>query len=364
MGNQTNITTRKRSARRTVALLVVCAMAAAIGGAFGSLHLAPPIGSDSLRVDAADLDFGEAWGTSEFDWTLPIQNVGTSPVEIDDLIPSCRCTKIELRSRPLTVAPHQVERIPLRLDLSPRSLDEQRAEIRDFSVPIAVRVKGELPVEKWTLHGRVRQAYEVHPGIIDFGRLVRGEPTSMVQAEVVPRTPLRSVDVDCDARYAKAAIERSAKDSVHYTLSIQPTDSAPEGYVSFAVYLRGTTDRGVRLPGIPVQVEGTIENDIHALPSALLIPAHRFGAELREVVTVSSQSGRRFSARVSECPAGFEILPRTSLDAASHHFAVSAHARIAGKVEEKLSIAIYDGTNNPTTITIPVSSHVLQQSAP
>ena len=120
--------------------LTVALLGLACAGSFwiGKVIREKPQGPALVVADAA-LNFGEAWEDAAFTWELPLENQGSTDVQVLELIPSCGCLVIEPRS--LEVPAGQTRTVQLKLDLRP-NLQDSAANPRDFSVRIGCASAG------------------------------------------------------------------------------------------------------------------------------------------------------------------------------------------------------------------------------
>src|SRR5580765_2582322 len=74
----------------------------------------PP--TSSLVVEAPNLDFGEVFESTRFEWALPIQNRSSDTVDIGGFKYSCNCIKVSPEN--LRIKPQTTETCTLILDLT------------------------------------------------------------------------------------------------------------------------------------------------------------------------------------------------------------------------------------------------------
>lgn len=72
-----------------------------------------------LSIEAASLDFGSVWNSEKFEWTVPIRNATSFPINVDRLEGSCTCTLVTPSS--FVLKPGEEVRVKLRFDLFSRT---------------------------------------------------------------------------------------------------------------------------------------------------------------------------------------------------------------------------------------------------
>ncbi|MCH8045203.1 MAG: DUF1573 domain-containing protein, partial [Planctomycetes bacterium] len=161
---------------QAVLLLCLFVSATGLGIYWGQTHIVAGIENGFLEVDPEHLDFGEVWVQDKFQWTLPITNTSSEPVEVLEFRSSCNCLSIEPKT--LVLAPGETSDVHLTLDLTTRNPEQAAKASRRFSVRIAPIITGGLAqYTGWEIQGQVRSVFTVVPLPIEFGReLVRGTP--------------------------------------------------------------------------------------------------------------------------------------------------------------------------------------------
>ena len=140
---------------QAVVLLCLLVSATGLGIYWGQTHIVAGIENGFLEVDAEHLDFGEVWVQDKFQWTLPIKNTSSDPVELVGFHVSCKCVSFEPAS--LVVEPAETAEVKLTLNLATQIPEQSTKASRPFLVRVVPIIKGGLPqYNGWDVRGRVR----------------------------------------------------------------------------------------------------------------------------------------------------------------------------------------------------------------
>jgi hypothetical protein len=152
--------------------------------------------SGVIDVPEEALDFGEAWESRDFAWTLLIENRSGRDVEIKRFVTSCGCIGTEPDSA--TIAAGQSMTIRLRLSLATRDVTNHDST-RPFSAEVRPVLSDGSSPTTWTIRGRVRRALVFDKPVVDLGEpLVRGEPFPPHTVTVRGLLALAAVEAECD----------------------------------------------------------------------------------------------------------------------------------------------------------------------
>lgn len=226
--------------------------------------------SDALVVSPESLDFGEAWAQDDFEWTVPIRNRSNTPILIQDLSTSCRCTSAEPRY--LEIPPQATREVFLRLNLTPTSPEEAAVAVRDFGVFLYPPIPGVPPRQvRWHVHGRVRNQLTVSSRLVNF-LLVRGTPPSSQAVVVKSAKPLRNLAARSGVGGAELHVQQTAAGDreCEYQVNITPPADLPLGAFDFVVELVPELADGSSLPAMPLKVIGQVVEDSQAIPAAIV----------------------------------------------------------------------------------------------
>src|SRR5262245_13235997 len=72
--------------------------------------------SQLLVVADSDLTLGPIWASNAVPWTIRVTNASTEDLELDELVPSCRCTHVA--NLPMKISAGATSELHLLLDLS------------------------------------------------------------------------------------------------------------------------------------------------------------------------------------------------------------------------------------------------------
>jgi len=85
-----------------------------------------------IVVAQEDLDLGAIWATTDYSWTLHLENTSPREVELAELRASCKCLSVE--PSPVTIPAKQQSEVTLRLDVS--TAPDDNAKVKEPSFPL------------------------------------------------------------------------------------------------------------------------------------------------------------------------------------------------------------------------------------
>ncbi len=264
-----------------------------------------PPGSDATKslpaplvVKPAELDVGEVWEDSRFEWTFRTHNRSPRNVVVDDLRASCACT--EALPRRFVVPPGESQVITMTIDLMQKAWRGGRE-----TVPLEVELEprlGEGPIMPmtWRLQGTIRR----NPIVLSRDTVdlddrsvipdpLQGDDVLIDVAEELVDVPLEVVCVPADVGLAVLQPVGPRQ----YRLTIGPVDSLGPGRFEYRVLISAperTDAEGLTKPGPArtIIVTGTIASDLRAQPDQLTFGPRPPGAITEEMVLISSTAGR------------------------------------------------------------------------
>lgn len=247
-----------------------------------------------LEVSSDDLDFGEVWVQEEFQWTLPIKNRTSVPIEILDLKSSCGC--VGIAPRQLEIPPGEVRSVQVTLDLRPKNSEDVDVPVRDFAIRVLPIVRGTLTQpDSWTVHGKVRNPFTLSTYILDFGgTLVSGMAFEPKTVTVVCDQLIHRPVADFDDKYGSVHITPKDGSPRQFQVTVLPRDTLPVGAFGFPVTLHGVDSAGKKLSKMQFGVSGTIVRDALVTPNIIPIHDVTLGESVEQVVVVGSRTGKLY----------------------------------------------------------------------
>lgn len=219
---------------QTIVLFCLFVAVTAAGLYWGQTHIVAGIENGYLKVAPERLDFGEVWVQDKFQWTLPITNTSSEPVEVLDIRSSCSCTSIEPTS--LVIAPGATVDVKLTLDLTTLDPKEAAKDIRPFDMRVVPVIKGGLAqYTGWEVQGVVRNPLAFVPPSVDFGDDAviqgKGSMTSGLVVEVTAHASTKALAVECDQ--ATIQVEKVNQQESRFRLTVRPHNELPAGPFKF-----------------------------------------------------------------------------------------------------------------------------------
>jgi hypothetical protein len=251
-----------------------------------------------LTLEDRYLNLGEVWEDSKFPWKLPIRNQGTQKVEIIGFATSCSC--VSLRPHAFVLGPGEGRDLELIVNLmrTGRAPGEDQGIFETFLVP---HIKeGSVTQKGWVLRARVRRALTITPENVDFGgNLVQGQLFPPKKVDVWTHMNATGLFLKYDRTKIKVITRRSSEDN-KFSLEITLAKSMPPGPFNITINVQPEEVGKKPLPGRLLLVQGIIQGDIQALPSAIRLGAQPVGETALETVTFKSASGQPLELRAFE----------------------------------------------------------------
>lgn len=186
-----------------VALLVI----AGLGAYWLGKSVQPAVElRDRFYIEPADLDFGEAWETSNFEWAVRLRNDTDNDLHVKELLTSCDCISADPKS--FDVPSKGTVKVRLKLDLTTSHIRLSASPVRKFEVPIRPVVQGWFGQGPgWTLHGLVKRPITFAEEIIEFGdSCVQGEPFPWRGVSVIAQSDQIGLEARCDPLLARVEV--------------------------------------------------------------------------------------------------------------------------------------------------------------
>lgn len=312
-----------------------------------------------VSVDEMKLDFGEAWVTDRFSWTIPVQNSGKADVEIANISAGCGCTQIEAKS--LLIPAGQSRDLVARIDLR-KAIRAGDGEASPFDVNITAHLSSSGTPIQWKLHGIVKRRATIEPAALHFGTRSRLAPQfesktiSMTFHQAVSNLRVEAVDpvvsvevVDFDESSRRA------------TLRVTP-QAKSEGAFHTQVVVSGETGGNAMKAIVELPVSGAIGNDVVASPAAILYGIVEPGTRCEATISLRSQTGRSYSIdeitkssesvdvthEMPEASNGSVVLIQEVAEAVGFHLStITFHVRCDDGLLEQIEVPVrYVGRNH------------------
>jgi hypothetical protein len=319
--------------RTVLTLALVAACGAAVAGTWagrlsrGTPAASQPAAPSDLVIDPAGLDFGEAWETDQFEWTVSAHNASSAPIRASIRASSCSCVAPAAAT---LIPPGGSAPLKFRIDLRTRCASVAPVPAEDVRIKVSVGVDGGAgrPAEV-ELRGRVRRALAVGARLIDFGRIDASAPPVTRAVPVRALTNLRELTATPDE--AVVEVETHPTGEGRWEIRKHPAPHLPPGKYKTVVRLRPVLATGEPVPPASLPVEFELPGDVQPDSAVIALGARHVGDVIETPVTLSSRSGRPFvvSACVAEPKDGIDV-DAGHAEGASHAVTVRLKASAAG----------------------------------
>ena len=180
-----------------------------------------PTSTPALRIDAAELHFGDVWEQQDFIWPVTVQNTSATAKQITGFSGSCSCQTFSPRE--FTLQPGESRRLEVHLDLRANSSQALAEPVDNFAVAIWATVKGEPKDISWKLTGRVKRAVRC-PDRVDLGRVSELAPEKgAVEFGVRPFADLSRFRIVPGAAWVRTELKRVG---ANYAVKVIPRERA------------------------------------------------------------------------------------------------------------------------------------------
>lgn len=324
-----------------------------------------PVATESLTVDQARLDFGQAWEDKTFRWDLPLRNPTAEDIHIVEFATSCGCLTVDPPS--LVIPAGQTARPRLTIDLTRRTHRDGAAADRDFAVQVTPRFahkSGTQPT--WQIRGRVRSLLTVLPAqlFIQHTRTT-SDAFSPRMVKITANAPLQSLLAKCDPAHATVDLHRSTSNNSEFQLEIVPSSTLFSGNFRFDVALLPIDSQGRNLPVSILPIEGRLSEDLHAV-----MPTVAFGARVRgdiaeETISIESTARNQFQVESIKVESGDTVLrPSRIQGVQGKTFRLAQRITALGHHSGKVEFHLRETTGRDVLLTISVSYYGLASANP
>ena len=180
-----------------------------------------PTSTPALRIDAAELHFGDVWEQQDFIWPVTVQNTSATAKQITGFSGSCSCQTFSPRE--FTLQPGESQRVEVHLDLRANNSQALAEPVDNFAVAIWATVKGEPKDISWKLTGRVKRAVRC-PDRVDLGRVSELAPEKgAVEFGVRPFADLSRFRIVPGAAWVRTELKRVG---ANYAVKVIPRERA------------------------------------------------------------------------------------------------------------------------------------------
>jgi hypothetical protein len=309
-----------------------------------------------LFVPEERLDFGQAWETREFHWTLPITNQCERDVEIESFATTCNCTKVVPSS--LSIPKGETRDILLSIDLTfEPGTDDVRAH--SFDLALGPKQRGEPTPSKrdwWVVRGTVKRMLRLDRPFVQFGRCSELEqplPSQLVRVtSAVPLQRLTATSSLPDLRLAVAT--NPERNREQFELEVSTPSRLPLGKMQGVLTLVAHLESGARVEKT-LSAIGEIVADIRADPPAARFGARTIGETGEETVSVYSLVNKPFG--ILEIRAVGEGLTVTQDSQPDRPTAIRLKQQFLTRGEQgsEIRVLVRDASGERKEVVIPVS---------
>ncbi|MFV1965063.1 MAG: hypothetical protein ACC628_06540 [Pirellulaceae bacterium] len=246
-----------------------------------------------------------------------------------------------------------MRQVQLTIDLSgpPPSAYDQHSGV--FTTRIIASVRGsEIAPIVWAVYAKIRHAITSSSARLFFNsECTRGRPCPPKSTQIKSLVPLRSLDVTCDPTFA--TVNLSQQTESEYLLSIQPNETLPAGPFKFFVVLSPRVLSGETLPPVRITVEGTIWEEVEALPTPLNLGGGRLGSVLEGTIVLRSRVMNAFSVE-SIVPQSDQTVVTLGESRKQHaDLRVQQSVSATGHQQTEIQLTVRSGDGEPFHVSLP-----------
>jgi hypothetical protein len=245
-----------------------------------------------LVVAPADLDFGERFQGTEFDWTVSLQNATGQAVAISELRASCDCAAVQPTSA--VVAPRST--LPVRLHMRVPIREAPGTDAHEHAVRLtAIMNKDDDRRDVvWIIHGRATRPVELSAGQVDWGDNL--SPTGQgVHSKLIAKL-LSTQVADVRIQPSEHVDVRLTRGPRVYELDISPRGPLGPGPISDKINLDLVAPDDRVIGTITIPVVGTVLDDLTARPHTIYLGGTLIGREVTEIVHIASRRAASITA--------------------------------------------------------------------
>lgn len=348
--------------RFIIAGLVSVAGLVSIRGWLGDPPQAPP----RLVAEPATLDFGEAWGQSDFHWRIRVRNPSFTPLNCQELRAGCSCVKFSPRS--FIVPAGGTQNIDLILDLrekgSRSGADHSQQELTPFSVALApVCANADTPHDRWFVTGQIRHPFVGLPRVWDVGTISADKLSDTeFQLPVVCMRGIAIGRAECGEESGTAQVSQDEAGLPGVALRLS---QRPLGHFEFPLQIQATATNGILLPPTVIKVAGRVVGDVETYPAAAALGLLRTGQLPESTVLIRSRSGQQLHVDHITCSDKLvEVIPsdrdRTTRDGALAYTVKAKSAQPPGTYSATVDFDVAAHNRKPERVSYRITYSVCE----
>lgn len=348
--------------QRTILVGLVAACGSAVAGTLAARWANPPVAAvpvvaapeSELAIDPDRLDFGDAWESERFEWTIPIQNRSTSLVELTGLSGSCNCGSVEPSS--LAIPPGESRSVHIAFDLRPRPGEKTDATARSFVSAFNGTLRkgsGRTISVSWKVRGRIKTAVRT-VAAIDLGQ--RSELDRLHSSRVVPLEPVADIEslaTTVSRPEFHIEIRRASESNRRWDMVVRPAVELKLGAYKGTVTITPTLRGGERLPSLQLPLSAEVVPDIEAIPPDILMGGREVGTTQTETITLRSLTNRPYTIERTEAK-GEGVDVAVSED---RTLKVKVQVTEPGSREGQVRVVVRPDGSSPIEIVVPIRVH-------
>ena len=296
-----------------------------------------------LMIPDECLEVGTVWSDSAVPLTLPVTNTSDDEIRVNGTHASCSCAVIDralshyCRAQASTSRYHLLRHVPTAV-LSRRRL----------SASIVVSMDTPARHCVWTIRGKVREAFELHPPALQFADVLVGTGAG-TRSEVLIRWHASLLDVSIRSDVTSLSITPVRTDGqARRRMVVSLARDLPIGQYEGAIVCSASTPQGETVCArLPVRL-GVI-GDLHMMPTSRHLGVAFPGEQLTAIFQLLSRTGRKFTVRAWSIKPSDGVIVKYDRD--SSIFTLSATPRGDGLATFALTIEVVDSSGGCQAIT-------------
>ena len=191
-----------------------------------------------------------------------------------------------------------------------------------------------------------------------FG-LLQGRPFLTATMTVSPTVTAETVHVQCESQLVTVSVSHSNDAAKRYTLAVLPSAKLPLGRFNIPVSVIVEDQNGVRLPSTSLQLVGTVETDIHAIPSEIDFGVTRAGKIVSRSLTLQSHLETEFQVTVLRAAdSETEVLVDHPGFALRHDVELRGTFRGQGGLARTVELSIKTRTGDTSKMLVPLTAYL------
>ena len=312
----------------------------------------PPVAFATLTVDPYALDVGVLdEGTSPV-FRLPMRNSSSEPIRVRD-ITSCYCLTIEPRS--FTVPPGGSVDVRLTFAIPQRTPAEVGLVRRPFEYAVtALHGNGDKSTS-WRLHGSINSRMTLDTMVLSWGdELIQGQKYPTRQVIVTAHVPVQSLHTAVDARFATATVRRDATNPNQFTVSVALKTPLPTGSFDKRLGIGIIDLDGKCVPGTGLSLQGTVQPQVRAVPTRVLLGSHMVGDMAEAFVVLQPRLAFDFLVQKIEADSADLVVTPADVKGSPKGRTFRVAQRIARTGEQIQNVRFTVRKTTGETIVVPV----------